>query len=97
MGQLKFGFSSSDQEPPGLPDLSGFDAFYNLLRALVSVQDMANYHERLRILLLLARWQDDPPDVNTVARFIGTEPEAIAGTLGLLRSSGWLVDDRDVR
>lgn len=97
MGQLKFGFSSSDQEPPGLTDLSGFDAFYNLLRALVSVQDMANYHERLRILLLLARWQDDPPDVNTVARFIGTEPEAIAGTLGLLRSSGWLADDRDVR
>jgi hypothetical protein len=97
MGQLTLLTPLAGSGPATLIDLSGFDVFYPLLRALVSVQDIANFHERLRLLLELARWQDEPPDVNTLARILGRESEELANTLGLLRSTGWLADGYDAR
>ena len=78
-------------------DLSGYKAFYTLLRALVSVQDENTFFERLRILLLLSQWSGDPPSVHILARILGTTQDGITPNLSVLRSAGWLTTEDDRR
>ncbi len=97
MSQLKLPQKKSRSSPALLPDVSGFGIFYPLLRVLVAVQDQATFYERLRILLLFARWQGDPPTVHTIAKSLGTESSVLAQTLHKLRSAGWLISGEDDR
>jgi len=95
--QLALIQSDKDKPQTQLVDLSGFESYYSLLRALVAVQDEASFYERLRVLLILARWQDDPPTVITLARVLAISPDALSPTLNVLRSSGWLRENDDER
>lgn len=91
-----FQLSFTPQSKPTVPiNLEGFERFYDLLRALVCVQDEATFYERLQILLQLARRQGEPPTIQTLARelAISLNPQ----TLSRLREAGWLVSGEDDR
>lgn len=97
MSQLELILREKDYLPPTAVDVSGFENFYPLLRALVAVMGVDTFYERLRVLLVLSRWQDDPPTVHTLARGLAVSSDALSQTLTILRSAGWLRANEDDR
>ena len=97
MAQLQLLPQDKEKSPASSVDLAGFETYYSLLRALVSVQDESTFYERLHVLLTLSRWQEDPPAVHTLARGLGVSPEALSPTLNVLRAAGWLRENEDER
>ncbi len=97
MSQLSLPNDGQEQQASVRVDLSGFEGYYPLLRALVAVQNESTFYERLHVLLTLARWHEEPPSIQILARTMGVPIDTLPQSLNTLRQAGWLRGNEDDR
>jgi hypothetical protein len=84
-------FEEDEQTLP--TDVQGFERLLLLLRGLVAGTDESHSLERLRLLLLLARWSDAPPTIREMSRHLHLPLERLSSHVQRLRTTHWLTNE----
>ncbi len=74
-------------------DIRGFERLFPLLRGLVAGTDESYSFERLRLLLLLARWSGAPPTIREMRRYLHLPLERLSSHIQRLRATYWLTNE----
>ena len=86
-------FEESEQAYLVPEDVRGFERLFPLLRGLVAGTDETYSFERLRLLLLLARWSGAPPTIREMCRHLHLPLERLSSHVQRLRATHWLTNE----
>ena len=86
-------FEESEQAYLVPEDIRGFERLFPLLRGLVAGTDESYSFERLRLLLLLARWSGTPPTIREMCRHLHLPLARLSSHVQRWRATHWLTNE----